>query len=100
MTALPVVNCGGCGVCCQSMGYPPFVVLAGEPEWEALTESQKDEIWAAIRMHRGDSGLPCIWYDAATARCIHHEIRPGVCREFEVGGTDCLEARKRCGRDI
>lgn len=35
--ALPVVQCGGCGVCCFHMGYPAFV-LPQEP----LSESEVD----------------------------------------------------------
>lgn len=36
---------------------------------------------------------PCLWLDMATHRCRHHEHRPEACREFEVGGRDCLTTR-------
>lgn len=42
---------------------------------------------------RYDQGLPCLWYDAETRQCKHYEHRPEVCREFEMGGDDCLEMR-------
>ena len=37
----------------------------------------------------------CIWFDQDTGHCRHHEHRPSVCREFEVGSEDCIEWRER-----
>jgi hypothetical protein len=36
-----------------------------------------------------------MWFDAATRKCRWQAWRPTICREFEVGGQDCLRARRR-----
>ena len=40
----------------------------------------------------------CIWFDPDTKGCSHYEHRPMICREFEVGGEDCLRIRGKAGR--
>ena len=40
---------------------------------------------------------PCFWLDQSSGRCKHHEQRPEICREFEVGGESCLMFRKEHG---
>ncbi len=37
---------------------------------------------------------PCIWFDLQTRTCKHHEHRPSVCRDFEIGSSQCREWRK------
>ena len=59
------------------------------------------EIVVDHRTRRADGsplvGTPCLWYDQETRRCKHYEYRPLACREFEVGGDDCHDARRRAG---
>jgi Fe-S-cluster containining protein len=38
---------------------------------------------------------PCSWLVAG--KCGHYEHRPEVCRQFELGGEECLEIRQRAG---
>jgi Fe-S-cluster containining protein len=40
------------------------------------------------------SGEDCVWYDAETRRCRHHQWRPEICEEFEVGGAGCRHVRE------
>jgi Fe-S-cluster containining protein len=44
-------------------------------------------------IEREDSA--CIWFDENSMRCRHHEHRPSVCRDFEVGSEDCVGWRER-----
>ena len=37
---------------------------------------------------------PCIWLDMKTRQCRHHEYRPQICRDFEVGSADCHAWRR------
>ena len=37
----------------------------------------------------------CLWFDENTMQCRHHEHRPSVCREFEIGSEDCVGWRER-----
>lgn len=103
--ALPVIkNCDDCGVCCIGqealpVGYylsptddksilPPELLA----ELKALAERFNREGWPC-------NGEPCVWYDAETKRCRHHEYRPDICRDFEVGGEDCRRVRRLRGID-
>lgn len=42
----------------------------------------------------GAEGDSCIWLDGQSMRCRYHEHRPSICRDFKVGGEDCLGWRE------
>lgn len=109
-----ISSCENCGACCRHMIYPPFWsrwplgTPENDPEWERLLRERPDlaaEIEAdyerrkAAGLDRADYEAPCLWYDAATARCRHYDYRPGVCAEFEVGSEECRDHRRTCGID-
>ena len=91
--------------CCQVVTRPPFYNVfkdIGEDAWERLKADRPDivaELAAGDRARRANGGpsfgTPCVWFEAATGRCGHYEYRPLACREFEVGGEDCRDARRR-----
>lgn len=103
-------SCDGCGACCLVVGFPPFVRVFdgdGEEAWERLRRERPDllaELLADERAARAEGrpsyGAPCSWYDAASRRCRHHDLRPAACRAFAVGSTDCRDARRRAGVDV
>lgn len=33
----------------------------------------------------------CLWYDRVKRVCLHYNDRPEVCRQFELGGDECVE---------
>ena len=41
--------------------------------------------------------VACIWFDQNTMQCRHHEHRPSVCREFQIGSEDCVGWREQFG---
>lgn len=93
---MTVLDCTGCGMCCTRMRTPPFVPDFDDPEsceFEALRRSHP-ELAARIRDRAmeltADSEGPCLWFDPDTRRCQHYDIRPEICRDFEVGGVGCL----------
>lgn len=94
------VSCEGCGACCMHAHEPPFAgvngVAAGDdPCWDALPESLKSEI-VEFRINvrpKSSHDQPCIWLDPVTRLCRHYEYRPRLCRDFELGGKDCLGFR-------
>jgi Fe-S-cluster containining protein len=126
--SLPVLNCDGCGACCMHMGYPPsYPAFFKRDETNRLlplrerkrmgfeeTGVRWEEIPRGVRRHLGQyfldvdvkevrenlsfAGKPCIWWDQHTRKCKHYEIRPSICRDFEVGAEDCLRFRDE--RDI
>ena len=113
-----ITDCRGCGVCCLHMGYPAFNLpleeLRGEQaatktaelpvrsqdrvRWNQLPASLRAELQAHIREYRapkpGQLDLACIWLDPTTRVCKHHEHRPQICRDFEIGSAPCLEWRR------
>lgn len=103
---LPVIDsCDGCGACCRVVTLPPFRRVfdeEGEEAWERLRWDRPDlmtEIVAVERVRRDAGepsfGSPCLWLDAEGLRCLHYDLRPRACRDFAVGGVDCLDARRR-----
>jgi Fe-S-cluster containining protein len=76
----------------------------GEDAWERLKADRPDLLTALLADYRARrasgrplSGTPCVWFEAETGRCRHYEYRPLACREFELGGQDCQDARRRAG---
>ena len=117
--ALPVItpaDCEGCGACCRHVGHPMFYAVinwetgrypAGDdyrppdPLFVALPVRLKHELVAyarrCLRDGEGDDyGEPCIWL-TPDGTCRHYEHRPQVCRDFEMGGEDCLRFRREQG---
>ncbi len=105
---LPVINdCRNCGVCCLHMGYPAFMEPVESSHdaqyWRALPDHLKQElldyIAACEAPPAGQLDGPCIWLDPDTRLCKHHEYRPRVCRDFEIGSKECRDWRKHYGID-
>jgi Fe-S-cluster containining protein len=105
---LPVIDsCDACGACCRVVPLPPFVRRldgTAEEAWDRLEWDRPDllaELLEAERSLKSSGspmfGSPCLWYDAATARCLHHALRPRACRDFAIGSVDCRDARRRAG---
>jgi Fe-S-cluster containining protein len=80
------VTCASCTACCCRLE----VLLMGEDDVPARY-TELDE-WGGTVMARLDDGW-CAALDRATMLCTIYERRPGVCREFEMGGSDCLTER-------
>lgn len=102
MTKLPTIDdCGGCGVCCLHMGYPPY--LRGErggpveEHWTKMPAELKSELMDFMANYQappeGQLDGPCTWFDPETKRCRHHPWRPRVCRDFRVGSRGCQQWR-------
>ena len=74
----------------------------GEKWWFLLPENLRDELdeFIANYQHKDYSDDvesfddPCFWFDMETRRCLHHQYRPNVCRDFETGSQQCLEWRQ------
>lgn len=103
-STLPIaVDCGGCGVCCMHMGYPAYLhdleTQPDETHWTNLPSELKEQLlrYIANYVTPAESELdgPCVWLDLNSRRCKHHEHRPKVCRDFEVGSQGCLEWREQ-----
>lgn len=63
---------------------------------ESFIES---DAWGGQVMRRLDDGW-CAALDRASMRCSIYARRPGVCRDFEMGGDDCVAERSGHARVI
>ncbi|MEI8195918.1 MAG: YkgJ family cysteine cluster protein [Phycisphaerae bacterium] len=88
--ALPVLSCAGCALCCREQTEPPYLPT----ELDVLPR----ELRRQIEQHRpepdanGKMPSGCYWL-GADGKCLHYDERPLVCREFEMGGEDCVTLR-------
>jgi uncharacterized protein len=50
--------------------------------------------WGGLVMARLDDGW-CVALNRATMLCGVYERRPSVCRDYQVGGSDCISERSK-----
>ena len=84
------VSCHRCAACCCRLE----VILMGDdsvPEGLSILDR-----WGGEVMARGDDGW-CLALDRKSMRCTIYARRPGVCRDYDMGGDDCLIERARHG---
>ena len=80
------ITCTSCQACCCHLE----VILMGDDDPpQAFVET---DAWGGQVMARKDDGW-CAALDRDTMRCRIYERRPGVCRDFEMGGNECIAER-------
>ena len=80
------VTCADCEACCCRLEVM-LITDTGVPEHFVETDG-----WGGMRMARLDDGW-CAALDRHTMQCLIYEKRPWICREFEMGGDECLSER-------
>jgi uncharacterized protein len=100
--------CKNCGLCCMHMRTPPFLGPT-DPQWNELADELKREIESWVigpspryeLMVKFDGKVnPCIWLDLVSGKCKHYELRPDVCRDYEVGNQSCRTIRREVGLTV
>jgi uncharacterized protein len=85
-----IVTCATCRACCCKLE----VMLMSEDDVPPdLTGADR---WGGRVMKRLDDGW-CAALDRDTMLCTIYQYRPTICRDYEVGGTDCLSERLHLG---
>lgn len=84
----PSITCASCQACCCKLE----VLLMGEDDIPARLTTEDE--WGGEVMRRLDDGW-CVALDRDTLLCTIYERRPGVCRDYDMGGLDCIEERIR-----
>ena len=82
----PKVTCSNCDAVCCRMEVM-IITDTGVPD--QYIEADK---WGGETMARLDDGW-CSALDRNTMKCMIYDKRPLICREFEMGADDCIEAR-------
>jgi uncharacterized protein len=82
----PTVTCATCQACCCRLEAMLFNDI-GIPEKYIVRDAT-----GRRSMARLEDGL-CAALDRNTQRCTIYITRPWICREFEMGGPDCISMR-------
>lgn len=80
------VSCANCEACCCRLEVR-IISDTGVPD----RYIEIDE-WGGSRMLRLSDGW-CAALDRNTAKCTIYQQRPWVCREFAMGGHECVDER-------
>lgn len=84
----PAISCSACEACCCRLE----VLLIGDGAVPSRFTAEDE--WGGAVMRRLDDGW-CAALDRNTMRCIIYERRPAICREFEMGASECRDERRR-----
>lgn len=82
----PEVTCETCQACCCRLQVM-LITETGVPDSLIVKDRTGVEFMA-----QGEDGW-CVAVDRKTMKCTIYEVRPWVCREFEVGDYECLLER-------
>ena len=80
------ISCTTCKACCCRLE----VMLMGEDA--PPSRFVETDRWGGQVMARLSDGL-CAALDRDTSRCTIYARRPTVCRDFDMGGDDCVAER-------
>lgn len=89
MQADAQVTCGNCEACCCRLEVM-LISDTGVPD--IFVEIDQ---WGGETMARLEDGW-CSALDRDTMRCLIYDKRPWICREFEMGGVECIRERTAC----
>jgi|GEM_PF-124437 len=84
----PSISCSACAAKCCRLEVM-LITDTGVPERFIETDD-----WGSQTMARLDDGW-CAALDRHSMGCSIYELRPLICREFDMGGYDCQEERLR-----
>lgn len=80
------IHCNTCQACCCRLEVLLFSDTGVPGRYIAIDK------WGGMTMLRLDDGW-CAALDRNTMTCRIYDRRPLVCREFEMGGHDCIVER-------
>ncbi|MCG7495552.1 YkgJ family cysteine cluster protein [Vibrio sp. Of7-15] len=82
----PQVTCSNCQACCCRLEVM-LITETGVPEQFIDADD-----WGGEVMARLDDGW-CAALDRDTLMCTIYEVRPLICREFEMASPECIDER-------
>lgn len=83
---MTVISCTSCKACCCRLE----VMLMGDDD--IPVNLTKRDRWGGWIMKRLDDGW-CSALNRNTMLCTIYERRPMICRDYQVGDSDCIKER-------
>lgn len=96
------LDCQACGACC-TFGGDVMVDVTDTEVPRHLTRSVRNRMgfgsWEAdegqrVMARRGCDSCSALSQKNGAFQCRIYDVRPAVCREFEAGSQECLDARE------
>jgi Fe-S-cluster containining protein len=84
----PAISCASCEACCCRLE----VILMGEDN--IPLELTVEDKWGGAVMRRLEDGW-CEALNRVNMKCSIYEERPGVCRDYQAGASECIGERSR-----
>ncbi len=85
-------DCLSCGACCREAYHA--VEVSRRDRFVRLHPELLEVVDGRLNVRRAGPRCGCLGEDY---RCSVYADRPKTCRDFERGGENCLEARRRVG---
>lgn len=82
------ISCSTCEACCCRLE----VMLMGDDDIPA--ELTVEDRWGGAVMRRVADGW-CAALDRGSMKCTIYDDRPGVCRDYQAGASECIGERSR-----
>ena len=89
------LDCVACGACCREAYHR--VELSRRDPFLALHPERVTQDEGYLLVTRDGARCGCLQIAAGRHTCAVYEDRPWTCREFERGGANCADARRRVG---
>lgn len=86
----PIITCATCQACCCQLEVL-LITETGVPDH--FIQHQDDSVSTMLRL---DDGW-CAALDRTSMRCTIYELRPLICREFEMSSDECIDERDAYG---
>ena len=84
----PSISCARCEACCCRLE----VMLMGDDD--VPVELTVEDRWGGWVMRRLADGW-CAALDRDSMKCTIYDYRPGVCRDYQAGASECIGERSR-----
>lgn len=89
------LDCLSCGACCREAYHR--VELSRRDPFLSLHPERVSQEEGYLLVTREGPRCGCLQVDGGRYTCAVYADRPWTCREFEQGGANCLDARRRVG---
>ncbi len=70
---------------------PPF--MPGEEHEKGVPDEWMQPVRDRVNADQHFDLIPCVWFCLEGRRCLHYDVRPDACRNFEINSDLCRLSR-------